>query len=109
MLRLAVKLALAAAAAWAVWTFVPIGGRTLGARWQAAPGAGAFAADLFGEARRALARLVSDGQKPPPKGPPPRREARAGDRRAHDPRPAEQHTESDRRAVDRIVADRLSR
>jgi hypothetical protein len=42
MIRVALKLALAAGALWAVWTFVPIRGRTLAERWRAAPGAAAF-------------------------------------------------------------------
>jgi hypothetical protein len=105
MLRLVVKIALAAAAVWAVWTFVPIAGRTLAARWHSAPDAGAFASDLLGEAKRALASIGQETTK----GRPPRREARTGDRAARDPRPTERHTDSDRRAVDRIVAEHLSR
>ena len=104
MLRVLVKLALAAALLWAIWAFVPMGGRTLAARWRAAPDAQAFAASLFAEARRGLAGLGH----PDAASRTPRREARAGERRTHDPRPAEKHTEADRRAVDRIVAEHLS-
>lgn len=94
MIRLALKLSVAAAALWAVWTFVPVHGRTLDARWRAAGSLGAFVergrAELTG--RRAPARPQA---RPRPGGDP--RE-----------RPAEGHSEADRAAVDRLLSERLS-
>ncbi len=90
MIRLALKLALAAAAVWAVWTFVPLAGRTLAQRWEAAPSAQAFVqrgwAELTGPARSQA------------------RSARPGGRE----RPTEKHTEADRREVDRLLSEHLA-
>jgi hypothetical protein len=96
MIRVALKLAVAAAAVWAVWSFVPIGGRSLAERWRAAGGdvsefvqrgwAEASAAAGSKKPARPQAR-----QKPPPAA----------------ARPTEGHTDADRRAVERILADRL--
>jgi hypothetical protein len=91
MIRLALKLTLAAAAVWAVWTFVPVKGRTLAQRWQAAPTAQAFV-------QRGWAELG---------GAPPRPQARAA-RPGGRERPTEGHTEADRREVDRLLSERLS-
>jgi hypothetical protein len=92
MIRLALKLAFAAAALWAVWSFVPLRGRTLAERWHAAPNASAFAehgwAELSGGSRAPTKPQAR--QKPPPAQ-----------------RPAEGHTEADRKAVDRILSERL--
>ena len=92
MIRLALKLALAGAALWAVWSFVPLRGRTLGDRWRAAPDGVAFVergwAELAGVARGA-----------------PRPQARQ--KPAPGQRPTEGHTEADRKAVERILTDRL--
>jgi hypothetical protein len=90
MIRLALKLALAAAAVWAVWTFVPLRGRTLAQRWDAAPSVPAFLERAWAE--------VGGG--------PARPEARPGP--AARARPTEGHTEADRREVDRLVAERLA-
>jgi hypothetical protein len=91
MIRLALKLALASAAVWAVWTFVPVHGRTMAQRWDAAASAPVFLerawAELGGGAAGTQAR------KPGPA-------ARA--------RPTEAHTDSDRREVDRLVAEGLA-
>ncbi|HUL60928.1 MAG TPA: hypothetical protein VLU43_16730 [Anaeromyxobacteraceae bacterium] len=96
MLRLA-KLAAVLAALWAAWAFVPVHGRTLADRWRAAPTAGAFAGSAWRE-------LSGGGDHPPAPGP----RARQGDRRpARDARPAESHSDADRRAVDRILSDHL--
>lgn len=100
-MRFLLKLALAAAALWAVWSFVPMGGRTLADRWRAAPDARAFA-------ERGWREIASRVEGPRPTRPSPARpQARAPERPARDARPAEGHTDADRRAVDRIVADSL--
>jgi hypothetical protein len=78
MFRLLVKLTLAGAAAAAIWTWVPISGRTLAERWHASRSAGAFVRNGW----RELA-----GPAPSPR--------------------VERHTDADRRALDRIVSERL--
>ncbi len=95
MIRLALKLALAAAALWAVWTFVPVRGQTIADRWRAAGSLGAF-----------VERAVAEAAGRP--GGPARPQARAP--RAADPRerPTEGHSEADRAAVDRLLSERLS-
>lgn len=93
------KLALVVGALAAVWMLVPVGGRTLGARWRAAGDAEAFVVAGWGELRRAFAAAPAPKQKTPPAQP------RGADRA----RPAEQHTERDRQAVDRIVAEHLGK
>lgn len=94
MFRLALKVAFAAAALWAVFTFVPVHGRTLADRWRAAPDAAAFVDRGFDEVSRAFAGKSAAKpqarQKPSPAQ-----------------RPSEGVTEADRKAVDRILADRL--
>ena len=89
MIRVALKLTLAAAAVWAVWTFVPIHGRTLAQRWQAAPSAQAFVQRGWTELTGAPARPQARASRP------------AG-------RPTEGHTDADRREVDRLLSERLS-
>ncbi len=91
MIRLALKLTLAAAAVWAVWTFVPVQGRTLGQRWDAAPSARAFV-------QRGWAEITGGSVRPQA------RTARPGGRE----RPTEGHTDADRREVDRLLSERLS-
>jgi hypothetical protein len=93
MIRLALKLALAAAALWAVWTFVPVHGRTLEQRWRAA-------GDLAAFVERGLAEATG---RAPPK--PQARSPRAPGVRE---RPTEGHSEADRAAVDRLLSERLS-
>jgi hypothetical protein len=94
MIRLALKLSVAAAALWALWTFVPVHGRTLAGRWRAAGSLGAFV-------ERARAE-ISGGRAPA------RSQART--RGGSDPRerPAEGHSEADRAAVDRLLSERLA-
>ncbi len=91
MLRVVLKLALAAAAVWVVWSYVPVHGRSLADRWRSAGNVSAFVergwAELQGKPARAPARS----------------QARSPSRE----RPAEGHTEADRRAVDRILSERL--
>ncbi len=93
MIRLVLKLALAAGALWAVWTFVPVHGRTLAERWRAAPSGAAFVERGWDEAAHAFRRPASKPQARQKPAPP--------------QRPTEGHTDADRRAVDRILSDRL--
>jgi len=95
MIRLALKLALAAAALWAVWTFVPVHGRTLAERWRAAGNAVTFL-------ERAAAEVTG---RPAPPARPQARSPRAADPRD---RPSEGHSETDRAAVDRLLSERLT-
>ncbi len=94
MIRVALKLVLAGAAVWAVWAFVPVNGRTLADRWRAASTLTAFIERGWAEATRAS-----------PSKPGARPQARPKPAPAQ--RPTEGHTESDRRAVERILADRV--
>ncbi len=93
MFRVALKVALAAVAVWAVWSFVPVHGRTLAQRWTTTPSVSAFLESGWAEAT---------GTTPP--APRARSRARNGTSRE---RPAEAHTEADRRAIDRILSEHL--
>ncbi|ACL64588.1 conserved hypothetical protein [Anaeromyxobacter dehalogenans 2CP-1] len=100
MLKLLLKLAVAGAALAAVWAFVPFGGRTLGDRWKAARTPSEFVDRTWAEMKGTA----------PAKAPPPRPPAQARQQpgRGGTPaRPTEGHTEADRRALDRIVAEHL--
>ncbi len=97
MFRFAVKLALAAGALWAVWTFVPVGGKTLSARWTAAGDLAGFLERGWVEAREAIASPAVPARPSP-------RERAGGSRE----RPTESHTDQDRKDLDRIVAERLA-
>lgn len=91
MLRFAVKLALSAAVVWALWTFVPVKGRTLEDRWKAAGSFSRFAEAGWAEVRGARpAARPQARQKPAPRE-----------------RPTEGHTDADRRALDRILNEHL--
>jgi hypothetical protein len=93
MLRLLVNLALAGAFLLAVWTWVPVGGRTLAARWDEAPSAGAFARDAIDEATGGeVARSRSVRGRGAPRD-----------------RPPERLTEAERQALDRRLAEELRR
>ena len=95
MLRVALKVALAAAALAAVWAFVPIGGRTLSARWHRAGNAVAFVEGIWAEVRPdAPSREPAD------------RRARARDGAAGK-QPTESYSESDREALDRTLSRHL--
>jgi hypothetical protein len=96
MLRVALKLVVAAAAIAAVWSFVPIGGRTLAARWQRAQTPAALVEGLWSDLRGEPAHR--------PSHPVQRAQARGG---APAARPTESHSEADRRALDRIVSRHL--
>ncbi|WP_242338928.1 MULTISPECIES: hypothetical protein [Anaeromyxobacter] len=101
MLRLLAKLVLAGAVLAALWLWVPVGGRTLAARWDRA---GSF--PVFVE--RGWDELAGHfGSKPPADRRP---TARSQARVAQGPsrtRPSEAHTEADRRALDRVLQDEL--
>jgi hypothetical protein len=98
MLRVALKLLLAAAALAAVWAFVPVGGKTLADRWHRSRSPQEFA-------ERAWAELRSHPAAPAPQRPaaPPRAQARG----AAPGRPTEAHTDADRKALDQIVSKHL--
>jgi hypothetical protein len=99
MLRVALKLILAAAALAAVWTFVPVHGRTLADRWHHAHTSREFAARALGELR---------GQPAPPPPPQHPRPAQRAQARNEAPlRPSESHTEEDKKALDQILAKHL--
>ena len=95
MIRLALKLALAAAALWALWTFVPVHGRTLADRWRAAGDAVTFL-------ERAGAEVAG---RPAPAARP---QARGRGSPAPRERPSEGHSEADRAAVERLLSERLT-
>ncbi len=92
MIRVALKLLVAAAAVWAVWSFVPVNGRTLADRWHAAGTPSAFLERGWAE--------VTGGSA-----------ARAGKPQARLPaqRPTESHSDADRKAVERILTERVKR
>ena len=92
---MAVKLLLAAAAVAAVWSFVPVGGRTMAARWQRARSPSELVEGIWADVHRA---------PPRPAHPAPRAQARSA---AAPARPTESHTEADRQALDRIVSRHL--
>jgi hypothetical protein len=95
MIRLALKLALAATAVWAIWTFVPVRGRTFAERWDSAGNLSAFVDRGLAEASLAW------------RGPPQRPQARAKPPAPRE-RPVESHTEEDRRAIERLLSEQLS-
>jgi hypothetical protein len=109
MLKLLVLLALLAGGA-AAAAYAPIHGRTVLDRWYGATDAVDFAERAWAEAKAAL-------RSPEPPGRARGRSAdRAGDRPAaapgrpgRAPLPTETHTDADRAALDRIVAERAGR
>jgi hypothetical protein len=106
MLRLLFGLMLCAALA-AAAALAPLRGRTVLDRWRAAPDAAAFASRSWHEGRVAL------GLEPEPSRAAARskasRPARPPARAARPAAPTEQHTEADRAALDRMLADRAQR
>jgi hypothetical protein len=95
-----------------VGAFVPMGGKTLVERWNGAPSVTQFAERGWNEVVGGWDRMW--GVKPAPK-PSPRQAAKGSGNRATpsgvtparkpDPEPVEHHTEADRSAIDRIVAE----
>ncbi len=94
-----VKLAFVVGALAAVWMLVPVGGRTLHARWTAAGSPIAFARESWAELDRAFSGDPAPAAKP--------RAAPA--ERARATRPSEAHSERDRQAVEKILAEHLKR
>jgi hypothetical protein len=104
MLRL-LKWAVVLAALAAVVALVPVGGRTLLARWQAARSPSLFVAGTWAEIEQALGRLSGGSGEPRPAS---RAQARGARPPAAAPGrtpPVERHTDADRSAVDAIVAE----
>jgi hypothetical protein len=104
MLKLFCLLAILGGAA-AAGAWLPIHGRTVLERWQAAPGPVAFVERAWAEARTAWA---GPGAVKRPSAP----QASRGSRPARPNRPAppsETHTDQDRAALDRILAERAGR
>jgi hypothetical protein len=93
MLRLLVNLALAGAFLVVVWVWVPVGGRTLAARWAVAPGAGAFV--------RGVVADLSGGEPAPARS--------AQGRGPPRERAPERLTDAERRALDRRLDEELRR
>ncbi len=97
------KVLLAAAALAAVWQFVPIHGRTMAERWHRSRSTSEFFDRSWAEVRG----------EPKPSGhpraaarpPPPHTQARAA--AAPSARPAEGHTDADRKALDKILSDHV--
>jgi hypothetical protein len=91
-----------------VGAFVPVGGRTLVERWNAAPSAGRFAEKGWNEVVSTWDSLWGTkpasrpGSRPAP-AKAPARTAKAPEKAA--PAPVEHHTDADRTAVDRLVAE----
>jgi len=79
-------------------TLVPLDGRTVLDRWQAARGPADFAARSWREIASAT------GLQDPPRRP--GAQARAP---APGPKPVEHHTDADRAALDRLVGEKASR
>lgn len=118
MLKLVAALALVGALAAGVFV-LPLHGRTVADRWNAASGPASFAQNAWDEARRAV-----DGDRrhdvPAPSTLPGGRTARAkvtkrqdgaraasaGADRPAAPLPVERHTDEDRAAIDRLLSDR---
>jgi hypothetical protein len=107
MSRLLLAAALAAIL-FLVGAFVPVNGKTLVERWNATPSAGQFAEKGWNEVVSAWDSLwggkpaARPGNRPAPaKGT--TKTAKAPEKAA--PAPVEHHTDADRSAIDRIVAE----
>jgi hypothetical protein len=100
MLKLLFALTVAGAVALAA-AFVPLRGSTLVERWRAAPDAAAFAARGWRDARLACGLAKEGARAARPSAARPARPARS----ARAASPSEAHTEQDRAALDRIVAE----
>lgn len=99
MLRVALKILLAGAALAAVWTFVPVGGRTMASRWRRAGSPAEFVDRTWAELRGAQA-LANPSARPAPRTQ--TRGASPGNR------PSESHSDTDRRELDRILSRHLA-
>jgi hypothetical protein len=101
MLRVALKLLLAAAAVAAVWAFVPIHGRTMEDRWQRARTPREFVSRVVSEVRGGPAKVTTAKHH--------REEDRQEERAPLPARPTESHTSEDRKALDQIVSKHLDK
>lgn len=99
MLRILVRIALALAFLFAVYSWVPLGGRTLAARVHES-------GSLEEIAHRSLARLGIANELPAKARPPFKGRTGGGERPQ---KPAERVSDSDRRALDRRLAEELGR
>jgi hypothetical protein len=104
MLKLLCGLAALSALAAAV-ALAPVRGRTVLDRWNAARTPGEFAERAYQEARGALG-LAPEKPRPARQA---ARPAQPAPRAARPARPTEHHTEEDRAALDRIVAEHTRR
>jgi hypothetical protein len=105
MLRLALKLLLAGAALAAIWAFVPFGGRTLADRWSTARNPSEFIDRTWAEMK---GEGPADGkEKAKPSSPGRSKPAQARGARPSGRPPTESHSEADRRALDRLLSERL--
>lgn len=91
MLRLAALLVVLGGLAAAV-LLVPLRGRTVAQRWHSAPGAAAFLASGWDEIRGRPERGARRTKPRDPRGPA--------------APPVERHTDSDRRALERLLSER---
>lgn len=108
MVKLVATLAVAGAIAACVF-LLPIRGRTMSDRWNAAPDAAAFARGAWDEGRAAIgADRSAAPERPRPQAKPgPAPASRAAGRRAGDgARPAEHLTHEDRASLDRLLTER---
>jgi hypothetical protein len=102
MLRVLFGLVVCAALAAAV-ALVPLRGRTVLDRWRAAPDAEIFAARSWGEAKVALG-LAPEPPRAATRSKP-ARPARPAARAGRPATPVERHTDADRAALDRVLAE----
>ena len=100
MVKLALTLCVAVALG-AAFALVPLRGRTLLDRWNRASGVGDFLDRGWDEAKTAaLSAGGAPATHPPRTARPPGRPAAAGAKK-----PAERHTDADRAALERILAE----
>jgi hypothetical protein len=107
MSRLLVAVAVAALLV-LVGAFVPVGGRTALERWNGAPSASGFAERTWNDVVAAWDGLwgVKPAARPSPRPSPKGAQAAARPSGAPTaPQPVENHTDEDRKALDRIVAE----
>lgn len=102
-----------------VGAFVPLNGKTVVERWNAAPSASAFADRTLAELSQGWDRLWGEKPSPRPAGKATPAKGAAASKTARAPSgagatpaagtgPVEHHTEADRSAIDRIVAEHAS-
>jgi hypothetical protein len=107
MLKLLVLLALVAGGVAAA--YVPVRGRTVLDRWQGSRGAVDFAERAWAEARGAFRSPEAPGRARGRSAERGRDRPASPGRPARTPLPTETHTDEDRAALDRIVAERAGR